>query len=188
MYGDGNLRKDIGMTSTSFFRLLPALALLAMAAPARSDGTYFTRVGFAYEKNIHKTTNYLKGDRVPVNTEVRLLNKSGNRITIETVGTKEKVDILNIERHSRVSIDSIQARYLSAAKTPESEFTPAFLKDIEAGRVVMGMTRKDVIASVGYPPAHATASLDQNSWHYWVNRFKTTVVVFQDGKVSEVKK
>jgi hypothetical protein len=49
------------------------------------------------------------------------------------------------------------------------------------------MTKQDVIASVGYPPAHKTPSLDGNEWRYWENRFGTILVTFKDGKVAATK-
>jgi hypothetical protein len=177
------------MTLKASFKSLAAFAIVLglTAASGRADETYYTKVGFAYEKGRHLTTNYWKGTRVPLNTEVKVVGKSGGAIKIEIEPGKDVVQIKNVEKHSKVGIDTIFARYFSAAKTPETDLTPAFLEDIKAGKVTIGMTKKDVLASVGYPPAHQTPSLEGDAWKYWANRFSTTLVTFKDGKVSEIK-
>lgn len=54
------------------------------------------------------------------------------------------------------------------------------------GRVEPGMTRDQVILAIGYPPAHMTPSLEQDSWHYWTNRWHQYYVIFSKGKVDRV--
>lgn len=57
---------------------------------------------------------------------------------------------------------------------------------IRKGRVQRGMTRNGVLAAIGYPPDHATPSLDADAWRYWLNRYKTILVVFDGDVVSEI--
>ena len=102
--------------------LASALMLGLAVAPACADETMYTRIGFAYEKGHHVTTNYWRGTHVPINTEVKILGKSGSAIKIEIEPGKEVVQIKNIEKHTKVGIDSIYARYFSAAKIPETDF------------------------------------------------------------------
>ena len=40
--------------------------------------------------------------------------------------------------------------------------------------------------AIGYPPEHATPSLDSDVWTYWKNRFGKLKVTFANGKVSEI--
>src|SRR5262249_33791656 len=42
---------------------------------------------------------------------------------------------------------------------------------IRAGSVLAGMTKRGVTLAIGYPPEHATPSLDSDIWTYWRNRF-----------------
>jgi hypothetical protein len=55
---------------------------------------------------------------------------------------------------------------------------------IESGQVEEGMTREEVLMALGYPPAHRTPSLNQPDWHYWANRWRQFVVLFEGDKVS----
>ena len=58
---------------------------------------------------------------------------------------------------------------------------------ITDGRVERGMTKEQVIMSLGYPQTHRTASTDANTWIYWYNRWVTYQVQFgADGKVSNI--
>ncbi len=59
-------------------------------------------------------------------------------------------------------------------------------KGIRAGTVLPGMSKRGVTLALGYPPEHATPSLDSDVWTYWKNRFGKLKVTFANGKVSEI--
>jgi hypothetical protein len=61
-------------------------------------------------------------------------------------------------------------------------------KLIEQGLVEPGMTREQVLMSLGHPPVHRTPSLDAPSWTYWENRWVTFIVHFDGDKVSRVQR
>jgi len=79
---------------------------------------------------------------------------------------------------------------LIASPTPVSldGFSPTDLKGIQNGKVYLGMTKEGVRIALGYPAKHRTVSLEENTWIYWVNRFTTTAVEFDDtGKVIQIR-
>jgi outer membrane protein assembly factor BamE (lipoprotein component of BamABCDE complex) len=51
---------------------------------------------------------------------------------------------------------------------------------ISNARVEKGMTKEQVLMSIGYPPTHRTASTQMNNWTYWYNRWVTFVIIFDD--------
>lgn len=58
---------------------------------------------------------------------------------------------------------------------------------VRAGKVAIGMTKEQVIVSLGYPPAHETPSLDAERWKYWYGKFDTFLVVWDaQGRVRDV--
>jgi hypothetical protein len=58
---------------------------------------------------------------------------------------------------------------------------------INDGRVERGMTREQVLMSLGYPPTHRTATTDLTVWTYWYNRWATYTVSFgADGRVQAI--
>jgi len=42
--------------------------------------------------------------------------------------------------------------------------------------------KKGVRIALGYPAKHKTPSLDENTWTYWIDRFRMTAVVFGKNK------
>ncbi len=61
-------------------------------------------------------------------------------------------------------------------------------KGIRAGAVLAGMSKRGVTLAIGYPPEHATPSLDSDIWTYWLNRFGKMTVSFANGKVVGVRR
>ena len=47
---------------------------------------------------------------------------------------------------------------------------PKVREAIQEGKVIPGMTREQVILSVGYPPTHRTPSVDATVWNHWASR------------------
>lgn len=59
---------------------------------------------------------------------------------------------------------------------------------IRAGRVMLGMTKEQVLVAVGYPMTNRTSSLDAPVWKYWIGSFDPYEVVWgPDGRVVEVR-
>ncbi|MEO8084181.1 MAG: outer membrane protein assembly factor BamE [Ardenticatenales bacterium] len=56
---------------------------------------------------------------------------------------------------------------------------------IKNGRVEVGMTKEQVLMSLGYPPTHRTASTDLDTWVYWYTRWKTYNVMFNEAGTVE---
>jgi hypothetical protein len=54
------------------------------------------------------------------------------------------------------------------------------------GELIPGMSKQEVILAYGYPPEHATRSLDENIWMYWRNKIARKKVCF-DGQDKTVK-
>jgi len=168
----------VAVLMTSFLLIWLSLGLAAESADV---SIYYTRVGFFYEKGTHKTTNYLRGIWVPMNTEVELVRQTAKYIRIRIVGTTKEIKILNLEEHSGEDINGIFERMLSREATDLSMFSPEQIRNIMAGGFEPGMTKEEIILAIGYPPKHRTSSLEKNAWRYWENRFDTVILYFEDG-------
>ena len=84
--------------------------------------------------------------------------------------------------------------YLDRVLTPENPASrlaaqpPAIAALIREGKVAIGMTREQVLLSIGHPPRHATPSLDVPSWRYWYGRFDRFDLDFDEqGKVRSIR-
>lgn len=76
----------------------------------------------------------------------------------------------------------------SPAKVSLSGLSQIDRKGISEGKAYEGMTKDGVRMALGYPAIHKTPSLQENTWIYWRNRFRTMAVEFnQRGVVTLVR-
>ena len=95
---------------------------------------------------------------------------------------------------SRVFVETDPRTQLARSAPPRArgkrrgpaESAASRLALVERGVVEPGMTRQEVIMTLGYPPANRTPSLEQPEWHYWRNRWDEFTVVFEGDRVARV--
>lgn len=125
---------------------------------------------------------------MPVGSEVEIKHqRSGFQIT--EVQTKKEVFFEYSEKDMRMTPDE----YIDVISSPQpvslKGFSSLDKKGIKDGTVHKGMSKKGVMAALGYPAAHFTSSLDQNAWIYWRNRWRKLTVEFDGrGFVKEIKR
>ncbi len=125
---------------------------------------------------------------VPVNTPVVIKDgRRGHFIMTEMQHGRE----IHFEYHAdnmRMPVE----RYVELITAPRQvnlqQLSEIDLKGIQSGRAEVGMTKDGVRMALGYPAAHTTPSLDENTWVYWKNRFVTMAVRFDEtGRVVSVQ-
>lgn len=144
----------------------------------------YTQVSMWTEKGVVIATNYSRGELIPINSKVIIEATSSNTITFKY--DDRKFVINNIPKYTKVDINALWERTFGKNKVNLSKFSSNIQKDILAGRSVIGMTKKQVLMSRGYPPAHQTLSLENDSWKYWENRFNTIVYQFKNDKLVNI--
>lgn len=147
----------------------------------------FTCCNLHYESEDINDANYWIGKTVPAGTPVRAEKMTRDSVTLAAGDVR-----LTLTHQYGTGQESLQ-QYLdkvliAADPRPRIAAYPAAVRRaIDNGKVERGMTREQVIASLGYPPTHRTASVQEREWTYWYNRWVTYKVVFDDvGKVAEV--
>jgi SmpA / OmlA family len=172
---------------------LLALALLAgcpaKRVPNALEGqSRYTCCNIRYEKDEINDANYQVGTIIPFGTRVQILEVGGDRVKFQAEGAPP------ITWFRRFGKDVPMETYLSRLfleTDPKTKLSPKMpaktRKLLEQGVVEPGMTRDQVLLSLGYPPAHRTPSLAVNSWHYWRNRFVQFDVYFDGDKVDRVQ-
>jgi hypothetical protein len=76
----------------------------------------------------------------------------------------------------------------STKKTSLGNLSAKDSKGIKEGRAYTGMTKNGIRIALGYPARHRTPSLDGYEWVYWIDRFRTRLIRFNDkGIVTEVR-
>jgi len=67
------------------------------------------------------------------------------------------------------------------------EYSPAVKEAIRVGKVMPGMTKEQVIISLGYPLTSENASLNAPIWRYWLSSFDEYQILWgKNGIVQEV--
>ena len=181
------------MTRPVLQRLFPVAALLALAACAFSpiagvegDTVYTQRNLWVASNQVHETTNYSAGYRIPVNTQVRIGDTSERAIKVEVPETGERFTIVNVRKYTDRGIEAVYRRYFDASPQDLDRFDAATREAIRAGRIEHGMNREAVLIARGYPPIHKTPSIRMDEWTYWKGGHDTLVVRFEGERVASV--
>jgi hypothetical protein len=124
---------------------------------------------------------------IPVNTPVEF-GKYRRGITIKNLNDGSFISFEYNSKNMGMSADQYIRLITSSKKVNLSELSDIDQKGISSGKALVGMSKKGVRIALGYPAAHRTPSLENNSWIYWRNRFRTKVIEFDtEGKVKKVR-
>lgn len=179
-----SLSKPISAIAMAFVTAITLMSasLTANAAPPVKGEQYYTAYNFMIEKERHVTTNYWRSELIPINSKVTVDKLTKKKMVLDIDG--RKITILNIKKHSKRTMAEIAEEMLSPKKT---SIRGRFKEDIKAGNLRVGMTKKQVIQTRGYPPAHKTPTTKSNLWVYWSSRFVQLSVAFEDGKLARAR-
>ena len=165
------------------------IALLAFIAPAeaRAEKMYTAHTMWFEQAERMYSINYKKGTRIPVGTEVTdvVVAGRGRRQHISFHIPEWGVTCMvyyQAKFHSNKPINDIKDRMFSdqPAKEQLGKFSKNERESIEAGVVTKGMSKEAVLAAIGYPPEHRTPTIKIATWIYWLDRFRTREVTFDD--------
>ena len=168
----------------------------------------YTCCNIHYEKDTISDVNYLVGTMIPYGTRVQILEVRKNSVKFQATGQPPLTLVLKYGKnlsmdqyldriflaadpHAKLRADVPPARLKKVpdrTKRPVDQVPDKTKKLIDEGTVDVGMTRDQVLMSLGYPPAHRTPSLDAPAWTYWQNRWVTMQVYFDGDKVSRVQR
>ena len=179
--------------------LVPVLLLLSVLAPTSIWSQQYHLVGApeVYTLvNLHPDEGRQR--LYSVNYQLQGFIPLCTRVVIESVTSKEMKFSLaeGARRYAyffhetlRDPIPKHLDRYFGAKcdKSQIQRMSKVDQEGILAGRALPGMTKDAVILAIGYPPEHATPSLESNLWRYWKNRWGTMLVHFDGGKVARVQ-
>ena len=148
--------------------------------------TYYTQFSLFQEENNFRTTNYRKGTLIPINTPVSLVSIDSDKVYLKLTNSGQSLSIENVPKYTKDDMPTAFLKIVGLNKVNLSAFTKSEQKSILAGKVKKDMSRKAVLAAIGYPPPHQTPSLNANEWTYWASRLNTFVVRFNHGKVEDI--
>ena len=167
---------------------LAAIFAFGVASAASAQDRLYTAYNIWFEKPDRVySTGYQKGNMLPAGSEVKEVQRSSRKLEFVDVKTNMKFTIdFFAKHHPGVKPEQWIERVLTTRNfsTLTKGLTADEIKAIKAGQVKVGMTRKAVLVSVGYPPEIATANPELDVWKLWRDRFRNYEVKFTSGKVS----
>ena len=133
------------------------------------------------------SVNYQQPGLIPLCTKVKLESLDKRKLTFRVLDKDREYEYI-FHNSLRESIPKHLDRYFGKKCEPKLEsLSEVDRKGVQSGSVLPGMTKRGVILAIGYPPEHATPSLDSDTWTYWKNRFGKMQVHFTGNKVTEIK-
>lgn len=157
------------------------------------EGEYYTAYNLWYEQPEKLySINYKKGRLVPAGTRVDQVSvKSGRRgrISFRHIDYDTTYTILlQAKFHPKLTIDDIRERLLTdqPISVRMANMSDVDKEGIEKGVVLPGMSKDAVLISFGYPPEHRTASTKMKDWYYWMHRFRSERVTFDEKDIATV--
>lgn len=143
----------------------------------RTDGSWISDIN--YDEN---------GKRiVPAGTPIKVTGYGHYRVKVDVNGKSQAIG----NDYSRdLALDAFAKRYVvsddPAAKI--GAFPKKIQEAIASARISKGMTREQVLMSVGYPVSSENHNLDDKTWRFWLSSFVEFRVKFDDsGHVVDVE-
>ena len=160
----------------------PAAALAQMA-----EVTTFICCNLRYDDDWIGDTAYASLPFVPAGAKVRFVDWGRNRANVLIEGRKMSIG---------VEEPKLRTREQYFQKTVVSENPAAVITTwaadvqaaVRAGKVMPGMTREQVIVSLGFPRPDVTRNLDALEWAYWAGENEEFSLVWgDDGLVRSIE-
>jgi len=148
-----------------------------------------TQVAMFAQGSSITTLNYTLGFPIPVNSVVFYEDINSKQLAF--MYNQKRYYLRNAPRYSQTNMDQMLDRYFAKSKVDLSKFTKKEQELIKKGKVDVGMSKEAVILAYGYPPVHATPTLDMDEWKYW--KFQrgyaqdTLILHFKNNKLSSIE-
>ncbi|MEO8524288.1 MAG: hypothetical protein ABI460_06185 [Caldimonas sp.] len=159
----------------------------AAAAAQMAQATTFTCCNLRYDDDWIGDAAYSSLPFVPAGSKVRFVDWGRNRANVLIEGRKMSIGVEEPKLTTREQyFKNVVVNENPAAKI---DTWPADVQAaVRAGKVMAGMTREQVIVSLGYPRADATPSLDAPAWTYWGDDDAPYSLVWgDDGRVRSIE-
>lgn len=140
-----------------------------------------------YEKPKINDVNYQRGILVPFGTKVTVLEIRRNWVRFQPEG-HPPIELVYKHGAKVVPFEQFLERLFVSTnpRTKLRKVSAKTVKQIEDGIVTKGMTRDQVMMTLGIPPAHRTPSLEASQWMYWQDRWHEMIVSFSGDRVDGI--
>lgn len=180
---------------------LPAWALLAasllLAGCAANSDAGRSQMGGAVRTgytccNLHYNGDWISDSNlgqlpfVPAGTPITVRSISGYRAYADIGGQPMRLGLDYGRAYETTEQWIKKIVVVDDPKKRIATFSPAVQRAIEAGQLMYGMTKEQVIISVGYPQSDETPRLDAQYWRYWWSTFGPYSVHWANNKIKKI--
>lgn len=125
---------------------------------------------------------------IPVNSPVEIGKRYSRGFIIRALNERRKIYFEFNSRQMGMSAEEYGQLIASPHKVNLNDLSEIDRKGVKEGKVYIGMTKKGVRIALGYPAALRTSSLEDNTWIFWRNRWRTMAIEFGgNGKVKNIR-
>lgn len=152
--------------------------------PAMLSG--YTCCNFHYEKDWINDGNYAQHPMIPAGTPIRVTEYGRYRAHVDIDGKPFRLG-LDYGRNAETTEQWVAK--LIVASDPKARlatYAGNVRQAIQNGQVMVGMTREQVIMSLGYPLTNENPRLDAPLWRYWWSSFGEYQVHWSSNRVSKL--
>ncbi|MBS1161471.1 MAG: hypothetical protein H6R15_3890 [Proteobacteria bacterium] len=198
------------MTSTHTFRLYCALPLAVAvlllgcggnpgemrrddgkAAMAAKKPETYLRLGYAccnlhYEGDWINDANLAQLPFIAAGTPIKVKKIDGYRAYVDIDGKPMRLGLDYGRSEETIEQWVNKLVVLEDPKAKIARFAPATRKAIEAGKLLRGMTKEQVVMAVGHPQSNENPRLDAPYWRYWWSSFGPYYVYWSKGTLSKI--
>jgi hypothetical protein len=158
--------------------------------PAKKLETYM-RNGFAccnlhYEGDSISDSSLSQQPFIALGTPIKVKTIDGYHADVEVDGKPMRLglDFGRTQETTEQWVNKLVV--LENPKLKMTRFAPTTRKAIEAGKLLRGMSKEQVIMAIGYPQANENPDLNAPSWRYWWSSFGPYYVHWAKGSVSKI--
>ncbi len=167
---------------------LASLTLTAATVQAQPNYDGFLCCNLRTDGSWISDSNYAESGKrvIPAGTPVKITGYGRQRVNIQVDGKSQSIG----NDYSRdLNLEAFAKRYVvTEDPKPKIAAAPAKMREaIQSQRLMPGMTREQVLQSVGYPISSENPNLDARTWRMWLSSFAEFQVIFDErGRVKEV--
>lgn len=157
------------LSGTALAQALPEPAQGYLCCNMRTDGSWISDINYAEDG---KTI-------IPAGTPVKVTGYGRHRVHVEIRGEKQR---LGNDYSRDLDLTTFAKRYVVASDPTVNlkDYPPRIRRAIERSKLMPGMTREQVLMSVGYPVSSENPKLEAKTWRFWLSSFAEFQVLFDD--------
>lgn len=151
----------------------------------------YVRNGFAccnlhYEGDLISDSSQSQQPFIAVGTPIKVKAIDGYHADVEIDGKAMRLglDYGRAQETTEQWVNKLVV--LEDPKARIARFAPVTRKAIEAGKLLRGMSKEQVIMAIGYPQSNENPNLNAPSWRYWWSSFGPYYVHWAKGTVSKI--